>query len=139
VLRATLPNELRVVIVPDHLAPAVTTEMNYPVGSVDGPKGFLRTTHAVEHKMFRDSKDLDQDHLAIVGAQLGGLYNADKTATVTQYTYALPAADLAVPLPIEAGRMWDLTLSQTDRTQERGAIEQEVARDLSDPFYTLLT
>jgi zinc protease len=71
VLRAALPNGLRVVIVPDHLAPVVTTEMNYLAGSIDAPKGFPGTAHAVEHMMFRGSKDLDRGQLAIVGAQCG--------------------------------------------------------------------
>ena len=39
-LKATLQNSLRVVIVHNALAPVVTTMMNYLVGSVEAPPGF---------------------------------------------------------------------------------------------------
>ncbi len=135
VLRAKLANGMRVVIVENHLAPVVTTMVNYLVGSNETPKGFPGTAHAQEHMMFRGSPGLSADQLAEISAAIGGSFNADTQQTVTQYFFSTPAEDLDLALHIEAIRMRGVDDSQKLWDKERGAIEQEVAQDYSNPFF----
>jgi zinc protease len=135
VLRATLTNGLQVIIVRNTLAPVVTTIVNYCVGSDEAPAGFPGTAHAAEHMMFRGSPGLSADQLAAISAAFGGDDNADTQQAVTQYFFTTPAENLEVALRVEATRMRDLLPDESLWEKERGAIEQEVAQDLSNPEY----
>jgi zinc protease len=135
VLRATLTNGLQVVIVRNTLAPVVTTMVNYRVGSDEAPAGFPGTAHATEHMMFRGSPGLSADQLAAISAAFGGDDNADTQQAVTQYFFTTPSENLEVALRVEATRMRDLLPDESLWEKERGAIEQEVAQDLSNPEY----
>jgi zinc protease len=137
VTRATLPNGLRVVLVRDTLAPVVATSVNYLVGSDEAPAGFPGMAHAQEHMMFRGSPGLSADQLAEIGAVMGGNFNANTRESLTQYLFTVPSEDLDVALHIEAARMKAVLDTDDSWKQERGAIEQEVAQDLSTPSYVL--
>jgi zinc protease len=139
VTRATLDNGMRVVILRNPLAPVVTVEQNYLVGGNETPQGFPGMAHAQEHMAFRGCSDLAGDQISAIYAQLGGTDNADTQQNITQYFVTLPAGDLDIALRVDAACMQDVQDSQAEWAQEKGAIEQEVARDLSNPTYKFIT
>src|ERR1700722_4822843 len=135
VTRATLDNGLRVVIVRDPLAPVVSVYDNYLIGANDTPPGFPGMAHAQEHMAFRGCQGVDADQTAGIFAQLGGDGDADTQQDLTQYFESVPSADLNIALRMDSACMRNMVDSQTEWLKERGAIEQEVAQDLSNPTY----
>jgi len=133
--RATLPNGLRVIAVRDSLAPVVSVVMNYLVGSQDDPADVPGMAHAQEHMMFRGSTGVSGAQLASMAAAMGGDLNGMTQTTATQYLFTVPANALDIVLHIEADRMRGVVDAQTDWVKERGAIEQEVSSDVSNPIY----
>jgi zinc protease len=135
VLRSTLTNGLQVIVVRNTLAPVITTMVNYRVGSDECSAEFPGWAHATEHMMFRGSPGVSADQLAAISAAFGGDDNADTQQAVTQYFFTTPSENLEVALRVEAARMRDLLPDESLWTKERGAIEQEVAQDISNPEY----
>ncbi len=135
ILRSTLANGMRVVIVRDALAPVVTVESNFLVGGNETPAGFPGMAHAQEHMAFRGCAGMTADQTAAIYAQLGGQNNADTQQNITQFYATVPAADLDVALHAQAACLTGVDDSQAQWDEERGAIEQEVSRDLSNPTY----
>ena len=139
VTRATLANGMKVVLVRNTLAPVVTVEANFLVGGNETPAGFPGMAHALEHMAFRGCTGMSADQTAAIYAQLGGENNADTQQDVTQYYATVPAADLDVALAAQAACFRGMDNSESEWNQERGAIEQEVQRDLSNPTYKFET
>lgn len=131
VLRDTLPNGLRVVIVRDALAPMVATRLVYFAGSTEASADFPGTAHALEHMMFRGTPTLDASQLNRVTQATGGTVNAVTDYDYTHYLFNVMSADLPVILRIEADRMRNLALTPAQWARERGAIAQEVSADRS--------
>jgi zinc protease len=139
VTRETLGNGLRVIIVRDPLAPVVSVYENYLVGGNETTADFPGTAHAQEHMAFRGCSGVSGDQTAAIFADLGGDGDADTQQDVTQYYETVPADDLEVALHIDADCMRGIDDADSEWKSERGAIEQEVANDLSSPNYLAFT
>ncbi len=64
--------------------------------------------------------------------------NADTQQNITQYFETVPAQDLDIALHVDADCMRNIADDAEEWSKERGAIEQEVSRDLSNPTYKFL-
>ena len=68
---------MRVVIIPNKLAPVATVQANFLVGGNETPDGFPGMAHAQEHMAFRGCSGMTADQTAAIYALLGGENNAD--------------------------------------------------------------
>jgi zinc protease len=139
VTRGTLDNGLRVVIIRNTLAPVATVEMNFMVGGNETPPGFPGNAHALEHMAFRGCDGMTADQTSAIYAQLGGQNNADTQQNITQFYATVPAADLNVALQAQASCLRGVDVAPKEWAQEKGAIIQEVQRDLSNPTYKFIS
>ncbi len=135
----TLQNGLRIVVVEDHAAPVVQTAVWYHFGALDETTGKTGLAHALEHMMFRGTEDMSAGGLDDIVARLGAQMNGETSYDQTHFFFVMPADKLDVGLQIEADRMHNLALRQSDWNIERGAVLNELEGDDSSPFFSLLS
>jgi zinc protease len=134
----TLANGLRVVVLEDHAAPVVQVNTWYRFGALDETPGKTGLAHALEHMMFRGTRDLSSAGLIDMGARLGAEINAQTENEATHFYFVVPADRYETVLRVEADRMRNLTLDPKDWDLERGAVLQEWAQDHSNPVSAFL-
>jgi zinc protease len=134
-VRAVLSNGLKVVLLPDRLAPVATTVITYDVGSDRETMPGL--AHATEHMMFRGTKAVSAGQFADIATRAGAEYDAQTTNFNTLYYFKLPSAYVPIALRLEADRMNGALMSPAAWKTERGAIEQEIRGDESVPGWAI--
>jgi zinc protease len=136
IVRATLANGMQVVLLPDRLAPVVTTIVQYGVGSDEDTIPGI--AHATEHMLFRGTSDVSAAQFADIAARAGAQYDAMTTQIDTLFYFTLPSTYLPVALKLEADRMTNASISADAWRTERGAIEQEVRAHESVPTASMI-
>lgn len=116
-----LGNGLRVLLFPDASQPTMTVNITYLVGSRDEVYGETGMAHLLEHLMFKPSKNFsgaDKAHpnpvtvLNGLGATFNGTTWYDRTNYFT--TFPANAANLSLSLRLEADRMINADIAQSD-------------------------
>lgn len=128
-----LSNGMRVVVVESHLAPIVETGMWYRFGSADETPGKTGLAHALEHMMFRGTSHLSYSGLQDFVAHVGGRFNAQTTEDYTRFYFVVPSASLESVMRLEADRMQNLSLKQSDWDLERKAVLNEIDDSTTNP------
>jgi zinc protease len=121
----SLPNGMQVLVIPDHRAPVVTQMLWFKVGAVDDPPGISGVAHFFEHMMFRGTKQTPGDLFSQTVAKNGGEDNAFTTHDYTAFYEQIAVDRLKLAMGLEADRMVNLDLSESNVGTERDVVLEE--------------
>lgn len=133
-------NGLQVLLMPDHSAPVVTFNVTYRVGSRNEVTGTTGSTHLLEHLMFKGSEhynDPSGNSVKQYLEKVGGGFNASTFVDRTNYFAIVGRDALEGYVAIEADRMRNLWLHESDRQSEMTVVRNEFELGKNDP-HTLL-
>ncbi len=134
VFQFALQNGMQVLVVPDHRAPVVTQMLWFRVGAVDDPPGLSGLAHFFEHMMFRGTPNVKADQFAQTVARNGGEDNAFTTHDYTAFYEEIAKDRLPIVMGLEADRMANLDLSDSNVNTERNVVlEERRMRTDNDP------
>lgn len=120
-----LENGLNVVVIEDHRAPVVTQMIWYRVGAADEPPGHSGIAHFLEHLMFQGTATLAPGEFSATVEANGGDDNAFTSWDYTSYFQRIAADRLELVMRMEADRMKNLQLLDSDVLTERNVILEE--------------
>ena len=129
-----LANGLQVVLIPDSRAPVVTHSIWYKVGATDDPPHSHGLAHFLEHMMFKGTDIYPAGVFNQVVSRIGGVQNAMTTADYTSYYQIVPKVHLAQMMAMEADRMTNLRMSESEVVSERTVILQERRASIDDDY-----
>ena len=120
-----LANGLKVIVKEDHRAPVVVSQVWYKAGSQDEHNGTTGVAHVLEHMMFKGTKQAPAGNFSKQIAAAGGRENAFTNVGHTAYFQTLERSKLELALKLEADRMQNLVLSQSEFAKEIEVVRNE--------------
>jgi zinc protease len=136
---STLPNGLRVILVPEPKAPVASVQIWYRVGSRDEVSGKTGLSHLMEHMMFKGTARYGKGMFSRMIAERGGNDNAFTTQDYTAYFENLASDQVGLALELEADRLTGLVISDQEFALERDVVKEERRmRTEDDPQGTLV-
>jgi zinc protease len=133
----SLPNGLRVLLVPDQSKPTVTVNITYLVGSKHEGYGETGMAHLLEHLVFKGTPKhprIDEEFQKW-GARPNGTTFYDRT----NYFETIPASDsgLTWALDLEADRMINSYIAKKDLESEFSVVRNELEAGENNAFRVL--
>lgn len=124
-LEQVLDNGLRVIVKQDRRAPTAVQLLVYRVGSIDETNGITGISHALEHMMFKGTREIPSGEFSRRVAAMGGRENAFTSRDYTGYFQQIPKARLAEVMALEADRMANLVITAESFEPEREVVIEE--------------
>lgn len=120
-----LDNGMQVVVVEDHRAPVVMHMVWYKAGSADEKPGVSGIAHFLEHLMFKGTDMLESGEFSKTVTANGGRDNAFTSFDYTAYHQRVAADRLELMMQMEADRMVNLRILDSEVLTERDVIIEE--------------
>ncbi|MER6525835.1 pitrilysin family protein [Streptomyces sp. NPDC001508] len=130
--RRTLPNGLRVLLVPEHTGNCVGVAVHYRVGFRSDPPGHDGLAHLLEHLMFQRADRADRAHAV---ERAGGYRNAATGPDTTDFHQVGPAGSLESMLATEADRMRGPGIDARTLRTETNVVAEEIRRNITSRPY----
>ena len=135
----TLPNGLKIVVIPTGLPNLVSIQIPVSTGSRNevepGKSGFA---HFFEHMMFRGTKTVSKDVWNEALKETGAAQNAFTSDDLTNYHTLCSKEDLERWLKLEGDRFQNLSYSEEGFKTESRAVLGEYNKNASNPIQKLL-
>lgn len=134
VSRSTLPNGLRLVVLPIEGVASTTVVVAVGVGSRYETKSKNGLSHVLEHMAFKGTKKRPST-LAIAHEieNVGGVWNAFTTNEMTAYWVKISSDHLEVALDVLADILTNSTFPEEELTKELNVIKEEMKMYQDDP------
>jgi len=134
----TLPNGLKVIVVPTGFPNIVSLQIPVQTGSRNeiepGKSGFA---HFFEHMMFRGTKAYPPERYQEILTQVGARQNAYTTDDYTNYHTTFSKEDLELMLRVEADRFENLSYDEAAFKTEARAVLGEYNKNSANPIQKL--
>ncbi|HEV2802417.1 MAG TPA: pitrilysin family protein [Pyrinomonadaceae bacterium] len=135
-----LANNLKALLVENHVAPVATVCVLYRVGSRNEAVGYTGSTHLLEHMMFKGTPTFNKDRNTQIAATLqkiGAEFNATTWYDRTNYFETVPSDKLELAIRLEADRMRNSFIADSDRQSEMTVVRNELERGQNEPMMVL--
>jgi zinc protease len=136
----SLSNGMKVLLVENKVAPVATFLVLYKVGSRNEAVGYTGSTHLLEHMLFKGTPTFNIEKNTQIAATLqkiGAEFNATTWYDRTNYFESVPSDQLELAIKLEADRMRNSFIADSDRQSEMTVVRNELERGQNEPSIVL--
>lgn len=131
---------MKVLLVENRVAPVATVMVLYKVGSRNEAVGYTGSTHLLEHMMFKGTPTFNKEKNTQIAATLqkiGADFNATTWYDRTNYFETVPSDQIELAIKLEADRMRNSLIADSDRQSEMTVVRNELERGQNEPSEVL--
>ena len=121
----TLSNGMQVLVIENHRAPVVVSQVWYKIGASYEHDGITGVSHVLEHMMFKGTEKHPAGEFSEIIAANGGEENAFTGQDYTAYFQKIANDRLEMCLELEADRMRNLTFDEKEFLKEIEVVKEE--------------